>query len=367
MNHREFINWKKQFVAEAKKTKTPISGQFELTPRCNLDCKMCYIHNQDSNKLKDLELTTEQWKHIFNQACDMGMLFATLTGGECLLRNDFKELYLHLINRGVMVSIISNGLLLDDDMISFFKSYPPVTIYVSVYGSCDTAYKNVTGHACFGRVLDALKRLKNSGLYFRVNVTPSSYIADDYINILKFLKDNGCTTNYAEFLISKKRYDTDATDHYLSVEQIEKLTIERYSLRGSIPIPVKCLPEVGGCAEEVELGLTCSAGNNLAFVNWEGKMYPCVTLFPYGGFSLLEMSYAEAWAKTVDATQKIINPVECNGCAYIKACPKCIATRSPDLNSGHCDPQVCEYTKRLVAAGVKKLDKPQEDDEEIEH
>lgn len=367
MNHLDFLSWKKHFVAEAKKTKTPICGQFELTSRCNLDCKMCYVHNQDSNKLKDCELTTEQWKHIFDQACDMGLLFATLTGGECMLRNDFKDLYLHLINRGVMVSIISNGLLLDDDMINFYKSYPPAAIYVTVYGSCDSAYKKVTGHACFGRVFDTLQRLKNSGLYFKVNVTPSSYIADDYINILKFLHENHYAVGYGDFAVLKKRYDSDATDHRLSADQIIKLSTERCLLH-SKPIPTICLPEVGGCAEEAELGLTCSAGNALAFVNWEGKMYPCVALVPYGGFSLIEMTYEEAWTKTVDATQKIINPVECSGCAYIKACPKCIINRTLYLNSGHCDPQVCEYTKRLVAAGVKKLDMRQEDDEdEIEH
>lgn len=31
----------------ARENDTPISGYFELTPLCNLDCKMCYVHLSD--------------------------------------------------------------------------------------------------------------------------------------------------------------------------------------------------------------------------------------------------------------------------------------------------------------------------------
>lgn len=35
---RKFLNFK------ARDKGIPISGSFELTPLCNLDCKMCYVH-----------------------------------------------------------------------------------------------------------------------------------------------------------------------------------------------------------------------------------------------------------------------------------------------------------------------------------
>ena len=34
----EYLSYK------ARQTDTPIDGAFELTPLCNLDCKMCYVH-----------------------------------------------------------------------------------------------------------------------------------------------------------------------------------------------------------------------------------------------------------------------------------------------------------------------------------
>ena len=34
----------KQVWEEAFAKGIPISGTFELTPRCNISCKMCYVH-----------------------------------------------------------------------------------------------------------------------------------------------------------------------------------------------------------------------------------------------------------------------------------------------------------------------------------
>ena len=38
------------FHRKAQITKTPISGTFELSPLCNMDCKMCYIKMSKESK-----------------------------------------------------------------------------------------------------------------------------------------------------------------------------------------------------------------------------------------------------------------------------------------------------------------------------
>lgn len=365
-----FASFKTQLLKDAMSQKQFIACQFELTPRCNLDCKMCYVHNQDSNKLKSMEFSTEQWKSIFDQACDNGLMFAVLTGGECLLREDFKELYLHLVNRGVFVSIISNGALLNEDYIEFFKQYPPDTITISLYGSDDDHYRSLTGHAKFTQVTDAIRRVKEAGLNLNINVTASSYMVEDYINILKYLKDNRLPKGIKGIYIFGKRYDSDADDHTLSVDDIVRLSTERHQLYWkTCPVPIETLPPVGGCLKDVTpTGINCSAGTCKAHISWEGVMYPCAAMYGYGGYSLKEMSFKEAWEKTVAAMEKVCDPVECNGCAYKKACRKCVVMRSEDIYSGHCNPNVCELTKRLVAAGVRKLDQAQGSiEDEIEH
>ena len=82
--------------ARARKQGVPIHGQFELTPLCNLNCKMCYVH-LTADKMDDRSLlTVKQWKDLIRQAYEGGMLTAALTGGECLTYPGFEEVYLYL-------------------------------------------------------------------------------------------------------------------------------------------------------------------------------------------------------------------------------------------------------------------------------
>lgn len=354
MRSRVYEQMKDDFVKAAKEQKIPLIGHFELTARCNLDCKMCYVHNQDNAVALRGELSTEQWKRIFDEAYDCQMLYATLSGGECLLRKDFKELYLHLWNKNIMVTVMTNGTLLNDDYVEFFKTYPPDMIQISLYGSNEDGYLKVTGHRGFEKTVASISALEAAGIDVRVAVTPSKYMKEDFISILRFCKEKGFYTQNTEILLVPNRDDPSKDDYYLTDDEIISLSVQRASLYQTLE-PVEHTPEPMGCmAEAPQKGLTCKAGNCFAIVTWDGKMYPCFNAM-LGGFSLLEMSYAEAWEKTKQAASEVVYGAECVGCPYDKTCPKCPSHRLKDLYSGHCNPAICDLTRKLVAAGVKKL------------
>lgn len=47
----------------------PISGTFELTPRCNFNCRMCYVHLPESEIHKHgRELSAGEWLRIAREA-----------------------------------------------------------------------------------------------------------------------------------------------------------------------------------------------------------------------------------------------------------------------------------------------------------
>ena len=354
MGNKLYAQWKKELLVSAKEKRVPVLGQFELTACCNLDCKMCYIHNSDSNSLRAKELSTETWMRIFDEAYDMGLMFATLTGGECLLRYDFKELYLHLWRKRVRVSIFTNGILINDEYVEFFKKYPPEKIRISLYGSSEAAYRRVTGHEGFQRAISAYHKLLDTKIPVGVAVTPSSYMKDDYMNIRRFCQESGIYCPPANFFLSKNRENPDKDDFYLSEDEIIELATEEALLNRSLT-PADNLPEPCGTCTEAPSGLPCNAGYCGAHISWEGEMYPCASI-PEGSASLLEMSYAEAWKKTNALVSNMLLGTECVGCPYDKVCPKCPVKRLTGLKTGHCNPAVCELTRRLVAAGVKKLD-----------
>lgn len=339
----------------AKEQKKPIMGHFELTARCNLDCKMCYVHNQNNAECLRRELTTEQWKRIFDEAYDCEMSFATLSGGECLLRKDFKELYLHLWNKQIFVTVFTNGTLLNDEYVEFFKTYPPEMIKISIYGSSEDGYLAVTGHKGFEKAVAAVTALENAGIDVRVAVTPSKYMKDDYINILRMCKERGFYTNKSHIYLVSNRDNPDKDDYYLTDDEIISLSRQRMEFYKPL-VPVEIPPKpCGPMREPPAKGMTCKAGTCFAAVTWDGVMHPCYNLMIGEGASLLEMSYAEAWKKTAQAASEVVHGAECVGCPYDKTCPKCPSFRLKDLHSGHCNPSVCELTRKLVAVGAKKL------------
>ena len=129
---------------KASITKTPISGTFELSPLCNMDCKMCYIKMSKEKQESIARLRTkEEWLNLAKEARNEGMLFLLLTGGEPFLVKNFKELYIELHKMGFCISINTNGTMIDEEVIEWLKKYPPMRINMTLYGASDETYERL--------------------------------------------------------------------------------------------------------------------------------------------------------------------------------------------------------------------------------
>lgn len=50
--------FRERVLHQFKDKKVPVMGTFEITGRCNFDCKMCYVHTK-SNIANDITSCTE--------------------------------------------------------------------------------------------------------------------------------------------------------------------------------------------------------------------------------------------------------------------------------------------------------------------
>lgn len=358
MNLNEF---RSQIYKKYRPHKIPVNGIFELTGRCNFNCKMCYVHTKSNKDFIKTERSGDWWIAQIDEACKAGMLFALLSGGECLMHPDFKRIFSHLRSRGVYTKINTNGLLLTKEMVSFLKQNPPVEIQISLYGTDDDSYEKITGVRAFDEVLNSIRRLQEAGLRFVIAVTPNSYAPGETERIVRLLKELHVRYSINEAAFTP--YDEDLQQG-VSFEDVKAEDKIRYlsvaNSVGAIQIQEKDLPPVGGGRTEPVQGIRCSAGRVSFLLNHEGYMQPCVTMYHLRVPIDSPEDFALAWQRMVDATNKFLNPVECEGCAYKKACLACPVLRSGKVGNGRCDPEVCELTRKLVAAGVKKLDQKPE-------
>ena len=155
---------------KAREQGVPMHGSFELTPLCNFNCKMCYVHLTKEQMRERSLLTTDQWKEIMRQASEAGMIRATLSGGECLSYPGFKELFLFLHSLGCEVSIITNASLINKEWVQFFKDHMPSIIQITLYGCNDEVYERVTGQRAFKTVIKNIQNAVEAKLPVALNI-----------------------------------------------------------------------------------------------------------------------------------------------------------------------------------------------------
>ena len=123
----------RQLFDKAGKEKIPIYGILELLPLCNMNCKMCYVRMEKKEMEKKGKLrTAPEWLTLAKEMKDNGTLFVLLTGGEPLLYKEFKELYLGLKELGMIITINTNGTLIDEEWAEFFRKNKPRRINITL-------------------------------------------------------------------------------------------------------------------------------------------------------------------------------------------------------------------------------------------
>lgn len=337
----------------------PIHGQFELTPLCNFDCKMCYTHLSTEQMRGRAPLKTEQWKDLIRQAYELGMYQTTLTGGECLLYPGFEELFLYLHSLGCEVNVLTNGELLDEKWVGFFEKHMPACIQITLYGNDDESYEKVTGRRVFDKVLKNIRRVSEAGLPLRIAITPNVFLRDSMIDTVRLAKSL-CRDVRINTELFDPREDTGRSgmDFDLTSEEYVHIYRALQEIDG-IPgreIPDELLPPPGGgSTERTKRGVQCGGGRSGFVITWDGKMYPCNRLTEVEMLPLKE-GLATAWQKINTACNNWPRVAECDGCPYYAVCDNCPANMTQYAVNGKRPTKICERARFLVKHGIREIE-----------
>ena len=257
-----------------RKKGLPYHGAFELTPLCNLNCRMCYVRLSPEQMGERSLLPAETWIRLIDQAAAAGMMSATLTGGECLAYPGFDEVYLHLQALGILVTVLTNGVLLDGERVRFFQRYPPARLQVTLYGASEEEYEQVCGARRFEKVLANIHRAEEAELPLSVTITPNRFLPDGGEALLKlavslglpYIINSGLSAPQPGTGREKDSIDIELEDY------IRLYTLHR-RLKGASIIPVDPaeLPEPAGRSEKQLTGLRCGGGGGERFRDPVGR------------------------------------------------------------------------------------------------
>lgn len=343
---------------KARQLDLPESGSFELTPLCNLDCKMCYVH-LNANQLKTGErlLTVDEWKEIIRQAVEAGMAYATLTGGECLTYPGFQEIYQYLFSLGIVPSVLTNGRLLTEDLIAFFVKYPPASLQVTLYGSCEEAYEKVSGHRAFQEVLDGIQRAKHAGLNLYLAITPSRYMQEDAEELLNTVHAlNVPYTISASTIPARSETGREVKEFSVEVDALSRINEKEREFFSSLqaaesikPLPRYIPPDAG----KTLWGLPCGGAHSSFHVNWKGELSPCIAFSDAVHQQILEKGFMTAWNQIQQSMSGYRPPEECTKCESSWRCVTCPGEKNTGQIQGKLNPSVCEKVHRRIEDSKK--------------
>ncbi len=353
MNKINFDIFYNEAKKNARETDTPINGCFELTPLCNLDCKMCYVHLTNPS-VKERMLSGDEWISLMEQAIAPGMLTAILTGGECLTHPDFKKIYMYLIEQGVFVAIKTNGILLNREMIELFTEYPPYAIDVSLYGCDGESYKAVTGHDVFDTVTTNIRAAIEAGLHLRLKITPSAYMLPWVDKIMEYAKTFGADDVNVNTMLTEANPDTGRSmdDFGLSLEENAHIHRQYYDMFPRTP--KRQMEEEAELMGEIpedephilEHGLYCNGGRAAFAVNWDGTMVPCLG-FPRDVIcaDVKNNGFEKAWREVNQGVKDYTVPKECRTCGYNTKCHYCPTQHKNVAARRLCNKASCDWRK----------------------
>ncbi len=166
----------------------PERVELTLTNRCNLRCRYCHFF--DSPNEVDLELSTGEWLQFFDELGRAQVLRATVSGGEALMRQDFRELIDGLVRNRMRFSLLSNGGLLTPEIADFLvKTRRCEMVQISLDGHCAAVHDSFRGQGSFDAAIAALRLLKSRGIPRAVRITIGKHNLGFLQSTVRFVLD----------------------------------------------------------------------------------------------------------------------------------------------------------------------------------
>lgn len=356
---------------KAGRARLPISGTFELSPVCNFSCRMCYVRKtaKEVSESPRPILTLEQWLAIAREARDAGVLYLLLTGGEPFLWPDFWTLYEELIRMGFLISINTNGSLIDGAAIERLKRLPPRRINITLYGASDETYEALCQtKGVFSRVKRAVEGLQAAGILVKLNGTFNPSNICDLEALVAYAESRKLILETTTYLFPPIRRDISQTGrnerftpeesarHRLRVIRLQDGE-ERYQaylkrvLEGSVPPPG--LDE--SCIDPLDGKIRCRAGKATFWATWDGWMTPC-GMMPEPKVELTGRPFLDAWRELVEKSDALALSGVCQTCPDQNICHACAAMAIAETGRSDGIPKyLCETVRAIQALARREL------------
>lgn len=297
-----------------EKHRIPAELHIDLTAACTERCVHCYLPDYPVK-----HLPFDLVKKALREFREMQGLSVHLTGGECMLHPDFKEICMFCRDFNLNVLILSNMTLCNADMVAFLKSCPPQFVNVSLYSMKSEEHDAITTRpGSWRKTMDAILACEAAGVHIRLAAPLLKENQSAFADLKQFAFEHHMQLIPNSDIVPQCDHDCSNMDHACSPLELEKV------VRNEKALFDKGWGADKNLADDLPI---CDVGVSRIYLNSLGNYYPCDSMHGYVLGNVTTDSLADVWAgNKFNKLRSIKNKdiPSCQKCPhrlYCKVCP----------------------------------------------
>lgn len=286
----------------------PVTAVWEITFACNMQCKHC--GSSCDGFLPD-ELTTEEALSLCDDIGKLDLRYLTLSGGEPFLRRDWHLIARRLRDNNVIPVVITNGWLIDEDIVDKAFQAEVSNIAISLDGMREN-HDFIRRKDSFDRIMKALDLLKEKGMSSSIVTSINKNNIKELPQLKELLIEKGVESWQVQVAVAMGNL-LDHPHLIIEPEQVDTIIDFAYETNkeGKIRVyPADCVGYYNVKEVEVKKMLSinkqydgiwrgCPAGKNSFGIRCTGDIIGCTSIrdVSYIEGNVRDISLPEIWEK----------------------------------------------------------------------
>jgi MoaA/NifB/PqqE/SkfB family radical SAM enzyme len=255
----------------------PVSVYFEITQRCNLACRQCFV---SSHPAQPLGMDMATIRGVLEDMQRARVINVRFTGGEPTIRPDWYEVLSYAKELGFVVALNTNGVFADPaDTIDKIESLGLEQLTVSLDG-LEAAHDHYRGKGAFQKTVDALAEIRRRGIHTRITTTLTRRNVDDIAGLVVLARQHVDVINFVCLRpvgrgVKVKDTALSFDEHLQSamvVKALQQQSSDLLILHSDLPLPDRMTirPDARGGGIEAAAGFASTCLN----IGADGTVWP---------------------------------------------------------------------------------------------
>jgi radical SAM protein with 4Fe4S-binding SPASM domain len=359
MQSLPYVDFSSSLHSRAVARRAPVNGTIEVTRRCPLRCLHCYNNLPlGDQEARSNELTFGEHCRILDEISDAGCLWLLYTGGEIFARDDFLEIYTYAKKKGLIVSLFTNGTLINEQVADTLAEWRPFSIEISIYGRTKETFERITQiPGSYDRCMRGIRLLRERNLPLTLKTMVLTVNQREIGEMKRFvLQDLGLEFKYDAMINPRVDGSRGPLRLRLTPEEIVALDVQDSDRSEEW----RALSNRSGGTHRVHEASNklyqCGGGLTSFAIDPYGKMGVC-TLSQHDRWDLRSGNFDKGWNEFLFQLRqkKIARPSKCITCGIKDMCTMCPV--NGELENG--DPETpVDFFCRIAHLRAYALDIP---------